>query len=103
MAVATPLASSDVLRRVRDMRGHAKRLGQIIGFEKVAVAREYKPLRRRLVCNVPWRTGCCVWRPWTTKLPRCERVAIDNDRWLAAETLVVDERGWRENICRARR
>jgi hypothetical protein len=36
-------------------------------------------------------------------LPRCERVAIDDDRWLAAKAFVVDEGRWRENVCRARR
>src|SRR5439155_21058917 len=103
MAVAATLATCDDLRCRRDMRGHAERLLEIVGFKKVAVSWKDETLRRRLIGNIPWRTRRCVWRPGTAELPRREGVPVDNDRRLAAETLVVDERGWRENIGRARR
>jgi hypothetical protein len=94
MTVATALARQCSLRGCRRVRRHSERLLDVIGLKKVAVAREDKALRRRLVSNVPWRTRRCVWRPGTAELSRREGVSIHDDRGLAAEALVVDEGGW---------
>src|SRR5438094_2474576 len=103
MTVAAALATCDILRGCRDVGRDAEGLLEVVGLVEVAVAREDKALRRRLVGNVPWRTWRRVWRPGTPELPRCEGISIHNDRRLAAEALIVDERGRREDVCRARR
>src|SRR5437762_3748888 len=104
MAVAATLATCDDLRCRRDMRGHAEGLLKIVGFVEVAVSRRDETLRRRLIGDIFKAGRLSGWTlgRWTCVGSR-EWIAIDDDGRLASKTLVVDERRWRENVCRARR
>ena len=96
VAVTSASGRSSGIRREWGVRWDPEGLAEVVRLVEGAVVRLDDPLRRRGVDEVARSAS----RARTPELTRRERIAIDDDGRLAPETLVVHERGRREDVRR---